>query len=144
MDPLSIVRFVVCLSTSIRNLVAAVTWIKSVRNAPLEFFDLQNELETVRGYLAGLEQVLSRLTTDEDVLTQVALRQIDSCLKALSKDVDSLQDISSVLINRQKTALHTVRKLKWTLYKDTIMVHRDKIRRRRMDLAQAIGLLHIA
>ncbi|KAK4213717.1 ankyrin repeat-containing domain protein [Rhypophila decipiens] len=144
MDPLSIVGFVVGLSTSMRNLVAAVTWIKSLRNAPLEVFDLQNELETVRGYLAALEPVLSPLTTDEDVLTQVALRQIDSCLKALSKDVDSLQDTSSGLMNRQKTTLHTVRKLKWNQYKDTIMVHRDKIRRRRMDLAQAIGLLHTA
>jgi len=44
MDPLSIVGSVLGISTTVGNVVTGVGWIMSLKNAPLEIFDLQNEV----------------------------------------------------------------------------------------------------
>jgi len=47
MDPLSILGFVAGLSTATRTISAGVRWVTSLKNVPLEFFDLQNEVRFV-------------------------------------------------------------------------------------------------
>ena len=44
MDPISIVGCIFAISTAVKNVVAGVDWITSLRNAPLEIFDLLNEV----------------------------------------------------------------------------------------------------
>ncbi|KAM7198765.1 hypothetical protein V8F20_006080, partial [Naviculisporaceae sp. PSN 640] len=145
MDPVSIVGSILGISTAIRNVSAGVALVTSLQNAPLEILDLQNELETIQGYLDVLQRALRPMQKGKcpDMVTELTLNNIATCLRVLQVDVNNLQQVTvSLGIDpRSDGVMETIRKVKWKRHKETIMAHRKRIRRRRVDVAQAVGLL---
>ncbi len=57
MDPISIVAGVLGIAKSISGVRDGIRWIASIRNAPSEFLDLQNEVRTLLSLLLQLPRI---------------------------------------------------------------------------------------
>ncbi|KAK3986849.1 ankyrin repeat-containing domain protein [Cladorrhinum sp. PSN332] len=145
MDPLSIVASVLGISKSVTSIADIIRWITSLKNVPLEFLDLQNELQTVLGYLDVLRHTLAPLGLNADGSVLLSLSQISICLRALETEVHGMQQFSSSFATAHRDGLRKLaRKIDWKVHQDIIVQYRDRVRRRRTDLAHAVGLLQPA
>ncbi|KAK4184231.1 hypothetical protein QBC35DRAFT_61003 [Podospora australis] len=143
MDPLTIIASAVGISRSVTTVAEGIRWITSLKNAPLEFLDLHNELETVQGYLDVLRRTLEPLQENAQEPTALVLTQIATCLPTLNDDVTQIQQLSASLLAHWDDRKR-VRKINWRRHQDIVAIHRDRIRRRRVDLAQTVALLQPA
>ncbi|KAK4223789.1 ankyrin repeat-containing domain protein [Podospora fimiseda] len=141
MDPLSIIASVIGISKSVSGIFKAIQWITSLGSVPLEFLDLQNELETVHGYLDVLRRIMGSLNLNEHDIALLVFEQIATCLKVLESDMEALHQLSNSFAGRNNASDKKVNKVNWKRHKDIIQYHRDRIRRRRVDLSAAVALL---
>ncbi|KAH7234852.1 uncharacterized protein BKA55DRAFT_695032 [Fusarium redolens] len=86
---------IVALVQSVAFINKGMRYIASVRKAPVQFLDLQNQLETIHGYLTDLQQVLDKLSSKDAPLLAPDLSHITTILNALEKDVAELELIAS-------------------------------------------------
>ncbi|KAK4231446.1 hypothetical protein QBC38DRAFT_222781 [Podospora fimiseda] len=142
MEPLSIIASVLGISKSLTGIAASIRWIISLRNAPLEFMDLQNELQTVLGYLDGSKHILADLSPVLNNSMLLVIYQISICLGALEDEATGMEQFSNSFATDHRSGTKKLgKKMNWKLHQKTIVEYRDRVRRRRVDLVHAVGLI---
>ncbi|KAM7217587.1 Ankyrin repeat-containing domain protein [Rhypophila decipiens] len=149
MDPISIAAAVFGIVRSISSVNTGVRWIASLKNAPTEFLDLQNELETVQGYLHTLQPILGELPNDPVAGTpRPNLTHIEQITQSLRAEAEELVQLTEAFraqaVRLDKNGQPRIKKVRWRRSIETVSTHRDRVRRMRMELASAVGLLQPA
>ncbi|KAH8895618.1 hypothetical protein GQ53DRAFT_744160 [Thozetella sp. PMI_491] len=145
MDPVSLTASVMGIAKTVSSVVTVIRWLASTARAPAELADLQNELETVYGYLNVLRPILENLAKSPrsyengglDLLCRIS-HDLDDDVRGLSRLIHpyelSIPDSATLSLPR-------LQRFKWRREIDAIIGFRDKVRHRRVDLSHAVALL---
>ncbi|RYP58952.1 hypothetical protein DL771_011048 [Monosporascus sp. 5C6A] len=144
MDPLSVTASAIAVCQALQVVAVGIKSLATIRKAPVEFLDLQNELTTVIGYLELVHSTMDAMTTSSTVLA-LDLTHVNLILTRLENDVKELQDIVTRLETKPasipKHGKVAVSKIKWIFEVDKILQIRDKIRLNRQHLADAFRIM---
>ncbi|KAI0106299.1 hypothetical protein GGR51DRAFT_179523 [Nemania sp. FL0031] len=145
MDPLSVTASVIAIIGTLSTVRKGYKAIADLGKASQEMGDLINEVESVHAYLEMLHSVLDMGSSTQ---TFVAIDLLPSGA-ALSRLEYTIRELQSAL-KQVKTDANTnessrrISKLKWQVYKPKVIQLRGKIRYRKQDLVDKIGLLQLA
>ncbi|KAF5636077.1 ankyrin repeat [Fusarium sp. NRRL 52700] len=146
MYQLSMSASIVALVQSVAFNNKGMRYIASERKAPTQFLDLQNQLETIQGYLADLQRVLDKVSSKDAPLPVPDFSHIKTVLNALDNDVAELELISSEYSAKAENRTDSkgrprIPKFRWRRDLQLINSFRQRIVQRRTDLAESIRLI---
>ncbi|KAK0620596.1 tryptophan synthase beta subunit-like PLP-dependent enzyme [Immersiella caudata] len=145
MDPLSITAAVVALYQAVALVASGIRTLASLHEAPGEFLDLQNELNTVRGYLLLAQDVLRTLAAPSESSVLPDLGNLRYIVASLESKMNRLHVETQRALKtpnrsgRDGASSETVSSMKWASIKPKLMQLRDQIYNQRVALADVLA-----
>ncbi|CAM1511968.1 Fc.00g094810.m01.CDS01 [Cosmosporella sp. VM-42] len=145
-EVLGIVASVVALCQAVKGVSKGMGLIVTAYGAPDEFIDLSNELNTCLALLSQLNAILDAFGDPATPCPPKDLSHIKGIVTGLNLDVGELKKIESDFKICAKGITDTkgrlsIPKIKWARERSKIVALRDRVRRRRSSLSEAIALL---
>lgn len=143
MDPLSVAASIIAVTQAAVSVGKGLNYLRSLRDVPIEFLDLTNELTTLQAVLQQSLFILNDLDSDKEKLKTLSHPTVDlTSLQTCYDDLNSIVSKLTALCNSLKLPLSAkeeghgethqsqrISKLRWIRERDNVAKLRCQSRR---------------
>lgn len=144
MDPLSISAAIVTLMSATNHIAISLNKLSSLKGASAAILQLNDEVSDLHLILQETEPLLLRhKQAASPGLATKATASVDEPLLLLSMERarNNLTDVESLIQNRLMNRMGAIDKLGWLMDQDKVRKAKENIRRTKLDITAALGVV---